>query len=215
MEKTNTYKKSRFDLDQYLVDSKNRAYFVGLVTVVSVVAIIVGGVMPAYSAVINQNKENENRDIAQSLLTSKLEVLKKMIEEESVETEEISLLEKSFPDFAPQDDVIREVTAISQNLNVKLNSISFSKSSRDAPTFVELQLDQRIQSQEISLALDGKLETLQSFIQNLESSKRIYNIRNIVFQRKSLDDLTFAQDFEYKMTMKVEFFWWDNSINPI
>lgn len=53
-----------FRIEEYLKTNKQKSYFVISATVILIVAVVIFGLLPAYSAIGAQNKANKERDRA-------------------------------------------------------------------------------------------------------------------------------------------------------
>lgn len=206
--------KNRFDINRYLQTSKQKSYFVVLVTIALVILVAIVGILPAYSAILFQIRENQKRDEGVAQLNQVVEQYKNFLRLEEELNVEIDQFNSVFPvDISPQENVIEEITQMAQSANLEVSSVSFSDTSRDISLQIEFLVGALVSYQSVSISLDGSRESILEFIQELETSKRIYNIVNTRINRKDqLDQSSIVEGRDYSATIQAEFYWTQNTV---
>lgn len=209
-------KSKRFDINRYLQTSKQKSYFVVLVTVLLIILVIIVGILPAYSAILFQRSENKKRDEGAKQLEEVVAQYKNFLQLEEEINEQLSVFNNVFPvDNAPQENVVKEVTSTAESTNVDLTSVSFSDSSRDVSLQIQYLVGTQVMYQSVSISVEGSRESILSFIEELESSKRVFNIVNARISRKEqIQASTVFEGRDYTATIQAEFYWSELTTQP-
>lgn len=203
-------KSNRFDINQYLQTSRQRSYFVVSITVGLLVLVVIVGILPAYSAIVNQRRENRKRDEGIAQLEDVITQYQSFISLEETLENEISLFNEVFPsNNAPQEDVILDVINIGSVFNIEITSISFSDAVREVSLQTDFLVSPQVESQRVSITISGTRDDILSYVQALEDSRRIYNIINVVVSKNQGEVVTdFNQEVDdFNATISAEFYW--------
>lgn len=129
-------------------------------------------------------------------LKTKFDDVKAAEKEFDVSTE-VQRLEslKAVPTDLNQDDVVRDLLSITQDNDILLSSVSFSKgsSTRDG-----------IGSLRVSASFEGNYKDLTNFLEGLEQNARIFKVSNISVQLSRLD-LSDIERANFSLTMETFF----------
>ena len=205
---------SNSKIEDYLKDSKGKSYFTIAVTIVFIVVVLIAGIFPAYSAIASQNRENDKRRLALESLTTKVETLRSLVQQESTKEDVIELFNSSFPSETQlQEDLIRAIADAISNNNVGMKNIGFSESDREVPLVTELGVNDQVKSATVSIAVEGRRADLVEFTKDLETTNRILNIHNYALSRKSAGELeNITNGFDYDLSLQAEFYYWSNEV---
>src|SRR5260221_5060878 len=174
-------------LNDLLSTSQRKSYFVGFVTVLFILVMVLAGILPAYSAFTFQNEENNKRDEAIDKLTSKLETTKGLTKEMEDKQPLIDYFNEVFPSVASQDSIVSLVNTLVNSNNVYFVRLSFKES--DANALAVLNFDPNVGAQDASVVLEGSRDNLLNFVKDLEQSRRILNLNGLSVDRKSDEQL--------------------------
>jgi len=156
-------------LNDTLQTSQSKSLFTALVTLVFVIIIFILGVQPAYNSIIFQIDENSKRDILLNKLGNKLVVSKKLTDEYSKNTGIINYFNYVYPNNIDQSNIISILLTTAKTDSLVLSSVSFGDTTNVTTKGQE----------EISISITGTQSNIIRFMKDLESSSRIFNIRNV------------------------------------
>jgi cell division protein FtsL len=214
MKNTTIVQKNRsLKLAEYLSDSKHKSYFVAAVTVVFFIVFLTFGVVPAFSSVLQQNEENGKIQIAIEKSTKKINDLKKMVGESETKSNLISYLEYLFPDSTAQEAFLNDIYEMANRNSVFVSVVAFPDTKRSAPLVRDFGVTPQIASVAVNLNTEGSRDGVLQFVEELENSRRIMNITNIVISRKSGEALIQAGlEREYTLSLNIEYFYWSDTV---
>lgn len=200
----------KIDINRYLQNSKNKSYFVIAITVIFIVLVILVGILPAYSAVVSQSRENSKRSKVLDQLEAKITALRNLSTEFSSKKDIIGIFHESFPESDPRQElVVTDITDYIKKNNLYLESIAFSEPERSISLTTEFEVASQVDSQIVAVNLEGSRENILNFIRNLENSRRIYNLEGFVLTRKVGEELDSSKiRFDFKATMRFEIYYW-------
>ncbi len=209
---TTNYRKR---LDQILATSKRKSYFVGAVTVLFAVAMFLLGILPSYSSLTLQAKENEKRDEVLGMLQNKLTILKNLSTEKEQKGGIVDVFNSAFPDSSNQEDALNTILSYSTKNKLYFASASYSDARRGKPLQIEFEVNDQVKSQVIALLFEGKRENILKFITDLEQSRRIFNIQSVIIVRKTGAELTQNPERDHKLDLQVEIYYNENTPETI
>jgi Tfp pilus assembly protein PilO len=212
--KNNADAKSRTArLNEYLQSSQNKSYFVGAISIIFIGIFVVVGIVPSVRSVLSQNEENKTIETQLQKLNNKSNVLNALIRENTDNTNILGVFNSIFPDQNSQEDVITDIYQIAENNNVFIKTANFPSGRREVPLSREFRTKNQVQSQKVNLSLEGGRLELQTFISQIENSKRIYNVESIVITKKSGQALQNAgPGRDYDLSMVIEYFYWNEEV---
>ncbi|BCX13653.1 MAG: hypothetical protein KatS3mg085_185 [Candidatus Dojkabacteria bacterium] len=193
-----------FDLNKYLQSSKQKSYFVTAVTLSLVVLVFLVGILPAYSAIVFQIDQNKKRDEATKTLQAVIEQFKNFINQEENEFTILSTFNDIFPEKMDQSSVIEDFVNFTKQRDIELKSISFSQVQREIPLQREFKTRDVVKYQYASINVAGSRRNILDLIEDVERSKRIYNIVNLEISK---DYRGLPNTSEFNATIRVEFYW--------
>lgn len=200
------------DLSKYLESSQGRSYFVAAATTIFLAIFILFGVLPAYSAVFAQISTNEERDEAIAKYETKLETLRSFDAQAESDSNLINYFEDIFPEFdGTQDQVILRIfdTAALYNLTVMSMVISETEVG-DQEIDVPL-LDARVSSGILQVRLRGSREQLISYVDEIESSRFIFDSRSTTLSKIADDQLNIDNsgvEGDHQLILQLQFYYW-------
>ena len=174
-------------LNELLSTSQRKSYFVGFVTVLFILIMTLGGILPAYSAFTFQNEENSKRDQVIDALTAKLNTVKSLTKESQDKASEVEYFNEIFPSEPNQDEIYTLINTMVNANNLYFGRITFRK--LDTIGLAPLLVDENVGGQEANLLLQGDRDNLLNFVKDMESNRRIMNIIGVSIDRKSDEQL--------------------------
>lgn len=100
------------------------AIFIGIGTLILVLALFVFAIVPAVSSVIRQYEKNKRRTELVELQERKIDNLNKLVQAEEAHGEEIALLNENYPTFVDSEYILQNLqNYLEQNIGVKFTSI--------------------------------------------------------------------------------------------
>ena len=198
-------------LNKILATSKRKSYFVAAVTVLFAVAMFLLGILPSYSSLTLQAKENEKKDEVLNMMQTKLTTLKNLTAESEQKKDLVAFFSSAFPDSSSQEDVLNSILAFANSNKLYLSSVSFSDARRDKPLSVDFSVNDQIKSQVLSLFVEGKRDNILKFINDIEQSRRIFNIKSAIIVRKTGLELSANPERDHKLDLQVEIYYNDNT----
>lgn len=196
-------------VNKYLQTNEHKTYFIIGSTVIFILIMFVVGILPSINAVGTQLDSNGKRQEVISKLTKKYTVIQSMIKYEKDNSDLIELFTSALPNSVDQVDISIELSEIATKNGLSLETITFSDQKTNQDLSKRAKIDKQTFAQNISVTFDGPQNSASKFISDLESSIRIYNIRNILIARKGERELESATDgrtHRIILTMEVYFF---------
>jgi len=195
-------------LNKYLSDSRNKSYFVGLVTVVFFIVFMILGVIPAFRAVLSQNEENQKIEEATNQLNNKFQNLETLIDEYESSSNLIEYFEDIYPSGFDQERAIETVNTFATNNDVFIDTFNFTEVDRDEPPSRSFGVSNQVDFVQISLKVEGRINNLVQFVEDLESSRQIFNVTGVNLARKTDDQIELVGiDREYTLLIDFEYFY--------
>jgi hypothetical protein len=196
-----------YRLDKYLTTPKRKSYFVVAVTVVFILVIIIGGIVPAYRSVVSQNLDNEKRRNIIAQQERKLSHLESLNMEKADSGAILGVFNDVFPEENPQASVIEEVSLLAVQNNVKIDTVNFSKLNRAVPLRTQFLVTDNVKSNSINIVGFGERTEIIDFIESLEKSTRIFNINSVSLKLRPINDLRTNQDLgDHAFTIDLEYY---------
>lgn len=206
----------RTDISKYLEGSKNKSYFVTAVTILFLVMFIILGVVPAYNAVVAQYNQNKDRDIAIEQLTTKINNLKALDKQNLEKASLIEYFNKVFPSSVSQDKVIEQFFTLAEKNSVFVSNVSFSDQSTRAPLGQTFQVGPQVNYLVSSITVEGSQVGLQTFVQDLENSRTIFNVLSIDLAKKSEEEIeTDSGNGDHVLKLNLQFFYYLQATNVV
>jgi Tfp pilus assembly protein PilO len=202
-------------LNQYLQTSEHRSYFVIAVTIAFVIAMVMFGILPAFSAFTEQGVENERRAEAIAELKTKRDALRNLTVESEEKKELIAYFNEVFPGEINQDDFILEIDKIAKASGIQLDSVGFEtvqindifNNVQSTDQFVTL--DVAVNAISVDLDATGSQQGINQFLTSLESKTRIVDIESLFISRKSVEEVAQITDgriFDLSLRAYIFFF---------
>lgn len=191
-------------LNGYLQTAQHRSYFLIFATVVFVFIMVVFGVLPAYSAFTLQGEENVKRQESIDKLTKKLSDLKSLTAEYQEKEDLVEYFNYVFPAVQDQDIVLNEIMSMADETGVYLKDLNFKENTELQRQFTSqgVNIDPNIQSLTLSINIEGSQQTINEFLERMETKRRIYNTSNFNITRKVQQEIVVTTpDKYYNLTM--------------
>ncbi len=208
-------KKSRVSqLNEYLSDSKNKSYFVVAVTVIFFIVFVFLGVIPSIRSIISQTSKNAEIQKAINRTSTKLRFMQQMVTEQSTKQSLIENFNSLFPNTISQESAIEDLYSLAEQNNIYILNLTFPDDRRRTAQSLarEFRVGPNVKSQAINLNAESNRDSIQNFIENLENSRRVFNIRTVTISKKTGEALINAGfDKEFNLSMVLEYFYWDGS----
>lgn len=196
------------NLEDYLKSSKNKSYFIVAVTVLFLVIFLILGVIPAYGAILDQVKQNKARDEAIAKLETKIETLENLKEEREEKTDLVSFLEKAIPNGNNQEAVIEKVYSIAERTGVIVTLTTFPLEENKKPLSDIFQATAQIEYASLTVTVEGSNLAVLDFARELEDSRIIFNVDNVIVTKKSADELEQnGERGDYVMRLNLKYFY--------
>ena len=206
------YQSKTFRLAEYLKDSKNKSLFTAFVTFAFVIIMVVFGIIPAYSSLGSQIKDNESRDEMIQKLEKKLDDLKQLFDEQKQKESLVNYFSQVFPDNPSQENVINLLENIGKSDGIYIKSMTFSETSNSNNALKKLNLDPSLKYQGVNIIAEGTQAGIVSFIEKIETLRRIVNIENLTINRKSGVELTQSQPtLDFKLNIQANYFYFERN----
>lgn len=200
--------KRNFDLSRYLQTSKRKSYFVAAVTLALVVVVVLGGILPAYSAIAFQIEQNKKRNEAINTLNSVIDQFKNFLILEESDVWVIDKFNQLFPEKLDQSSVLNDFVSIADRRSLKLQSVSFSQIQREIPLKKQFKTRDVVAYQYASISVEGTRRGILDMIKDIENSKRIYNIVDVDISRnQKVNESGDLVGADFDATIRVEFYW--------
>ena len=210
---TNTRKTIIEELDSYLETSKSKGLFTATITILFIIIFLIFGIIPAFSETYYQYEKNIKLDQVIQNLNNKKKLLETLIEEKNQNQELIDLFNDLFTDGLIQENYIKEVFSIVEQLNIKLTNIVFNITTNNNVSTAYNVDSNKVSLVTMNLNLLGERSDVVKFINIIENSRRIYTIENIGFIR--LDDVQLKElkvmgyDDPFSTNLSINIFYWN------
>lgn len=113
------------------------ALFIGLGTLVLVIALFVFAIVPATSSVVEQYEKNKKRQELVEQQETKIENLNKLVNEEEKYAQQIKILNENYPIFVDTEYVIRNIQDYAdQNDDINIANIDVDDKYVQLPSYV-------------------------------------------------------------------------------
>lgn len=199
-------------LNDFLSTSQRKTYFIAFATLLFVIIITLGGILPAFSSLTFQSEENARRQDAITKLEKKLETAKKLTTEYSQEALLVDYFSKIFPNNIDQQYLISRINTMVTRNNSYLASINFSQ--EPSSNFLKTDLSLEVSGSIVSIFLEGNLSDLQNILNEIEDSRRVFNIVSIFFDKKDIlkQQQESFQRGDSTMNLQVEVYYYKSNL---
>jgi Tfp pilus assembly protein PilO len=206
------YRSKTFQLSEYLQDSKNKSFFTAFTTFAFVIIMALFGIIPAYSSLGSQIKDNELRDEAKQNLEKKLDDLKKLFDEQKQNESLVNYLFQVFPDNPTQENVIELLENLGKKDGIFIKSFGFSENQGDSNILKNLKLSSSVKYQRVNVIAEGTQSGIVNFVKEIETLRRIVNIENLTINRKTGVELTQSQaNLDFKLNIQADYFYFEKN----
>jgi hypothetical protein len=205
----------RFESTQLIkfltTDSQGKSYATIAATIILMVVMFLIGVFPTISTIFQQNSINENRAAYLTKLEENLSALRTLGQAQTSLFAEVEALNAVLPTTLPQVEVISEISAMADELEVKLLAVSFSEVTDGATKTFELRVDRKVTLHQVKISARGSRVDLISFVDSLEKSKRIFDLTSasLIAEEGTFEDQTAST---FRLDLGVDFYYWDINI---
>lgn len=121
---------------------------------------------------LSGSNETLNQEVNE--LKSELSTLREATggDDQTTELGELELknVEVAIPDYFDQDELIKQLSQLSGNYSLQLDSLSFTRKNTE---------NQYIDGVQISLSMKGGLFNFIDFLRSLENQQRFYNLKDV------------------------------------
>ena len=191
-------------LNVLLSNNKNKSILVGSVTSLLFIILMIFGIIPSVSSIIAQNNENEVILEAIKKAENKVTLLQSLVEESNEKARVLRTFENVFTDGIVQQGIVRDIHRLKGD-DIFLKSINFPTNYSD-----NQRVSSKVKQVEVSIQLDGSKQSLTSFLQRFEESKKILNISRVSFfkhPQEYVEEKGLNHDFE--MNVNFAYYFWD------
>ncbi|MDQ6985572.1 MAG: hypothetical protein Q9M91_02065 [Candidatus Dojkabacteria bacterium] len=200
-------------LDQYLANSQKKSYFVAAVTLVFTLVIFLFGIRPAITASIRQYNDNKERTDVIVQLESKLDSLKSLTEQESLNADVIDYFRFLLPSKDRGDYIFDELTTYLNSNNIEISSIQWVRNDDQFEQLSGFLLDPPVVSRLVNIQGSTEIGDLVSFLNIIEESRRIYNVRSLQIFPVNSETLDLFSDLKpFTFNLEVQYFYWNDEI---
>ncbi len=200
-------------LNELLETSKGKTYFVVFVTFLFLAAMILLGILPSYSAFARQAELNGLRGQYIIDLQSKLSILEGLVVEDQVKAAVKGTFNIIMPNDFNQVDYVFEVNQTALRYGMKLVDIQFEITTDFGNTIVALGNDANLRAISLNIQLEGDKGSVANFIEDMESSIRLYNINDVIMTKKNSDELSGDSSRPYKYTILAQTYFFTTETN--
>jgi hypothetical protein len=209
MEQVKQLEKNRRDLlNEYLSSSRNKSIVVSAVTILFFILFMIIGVIPAFRSLLAQNKENNLIKETTERAQQKINTMRGMVEEQEENPEVFEALEYVIPEDVSQQDVLDTLYELAGD-NVIVIGIAFPEFIPDQPSDLP-SVSGQIINVEVSMRVEGRKDVLVEYVNRLEASRKVFNLRTVQLSRKSdtqISEVGFER--EYDMSLAFDYYYWD------
>lgn len=176
-------------LNAYLSETKNKTIFTVAVTIFLLIALLILGILPAYSSLGAQRFDNQKRDILITELKKKLSDLKTLTADSSEVSDQIKYLDYIMPKDLPQNELVEFYNNLITQSGVNMVEITFNNRV-DTNTFVvnNINVPTEIFPLGINLVVQGSRESIMRLVTNIENNSRLMDIIAFQITKKTQDD---------------------------
>lgn len=207
---TGSYQKKLNDL---LSTGKKRSYAVAAITVFFILLMSLVGIIPALSSLGVQHEENAKRDVIIGKLNTKLTTLKDFVKQKTDKSSVISYLDVVFPIEYPEKDVVNKLKALEVENSVLIKNYIFGTSQSGSQDQISAIASRNAKVMNVSFVADGSLPNIQAFIKDLETSRRIFDVKEVVVTRKIGTELTESNGvMDFNLSGNLDFYYYDTDI---
>lgn len=202
--------KRNFELNELLNNSKNKSIFVGAITILLFIILMIFGVIPSIRAVLAQNTENEVIKEVTKDVNDKINLINQLVSEREEKADVIEEFDNTFTIGYAQQEMIEHVYDIANN-TVEIDSLSFPENYPITKSPYSSFLN--VIEVKVNLRAVGSRRALIQFFDNLERSKQIYNIENVNFSLQPqavIEEQGF--DRAYVMTITFNYYFWSQNV---
>ncbi len=197
-------------LNELLSNSKNKSIFVGAITTLLFLFLMIFGVVPSFRAVLAQNRENQQIAEVIEDVEDKIQVMENLVAESEEKAEVIDTFNSVFANDIDQGNFIEELYNLAGE-EVSINNISFP--STFPVTLSLISSNSEVRQVQVSLSATGTKRSLVEFYKKLEESRRIINVERINLTRRAesiIQEVGFDQ--EYEVSLIFNYYYWNNNI---
>lgn len=200
-------------LDSILTSGKKRSYFVAAITVFFILLMSLVGIIPALSSLGVQHEENAKRDIIIGKLQNKLRILKDFVRVQDEKEDLIEFLDVVFPEKFPEKDALAKMVNLEQKHNLNTKAYIFDEPQSGVQDQVNAYSSVNSRVLNLSFNSDGSLENIQNFIKDIESSRRIFDLKELVVSRKIGEDFVNAMEGrDYTINANLDYFYYSTEL---
>jgi len=201
-------------LEEVLSTGKKKSYFVAAITVFFILLMSFAGIIPALSSLGTQHEENAKRDVIIGKLENKLNTLKGFVQEEDSKKNVLSFLDYVFPNKFPEKDSLNKVYELTQKDHVTVNSYVYSDPQPGVQDDTNGFTSKNTKVLALSFGGSGLFSDIQTFVKDLEDSRRILNIVDLSIT-KTLDPASElpTADNMYSFSVGLYIYWYDTSVD--
>lgn len=210
MPQTTQRRNVQAQLNELLATSKNKSYFVGAITVLFVILMVLLGILPSYTAFTTQGEVNVRRQDVIDKLEKKRTTLENLVRQETEKKNLFNKFNAIFPDEPVQVAVLNEIEALAvKEKNLLLNS-SFTEARTNADVTRKFSTSKQVKAQTLTVLMEGDRQSLVNFVRDVEMNLRVLDIKNMVISRKVGTELEeAAPDRQYKLNIQLDYFYYD------
>lgn len=193
--------------------SQGQSYSVAITTAILVFVVLFGGVLPAIGATISQITENQRLGEQLGKIKNKQLVLQKLATDEKSKQATITEFTRGMPETLNEGDLILIINNFALDSQVNVMNLSFTRIENRRKLGSVFGTTDKLQGKYLSINAEGTKANIEAFIQALEQSTRIFNIRNLTIQKKDNRSAP-AQGVQPALTLslRAETYYWDPSI---
>ncbi len=199
-------------VEELLSTGKRKSYAVAAITVFFILLMAFAGIIPALSSLGYQHEENIKRDAIITKLQNKLDILKSFVQQNSDKKDVINFLNDMFPDKFAQKDIVDKIVELSDKNSVNIVSFGFQDPQPGEQDELDALTTGNSKILTTSITGDGTLENLESFVKDVETSRRIMNITSVVISKKAADEVnTIIDGRDFNLSLSIDFYYYSTT----
>jgi hypothetical protein len=198
---------NRKQLQEVLKTEQGKTYTVLGITILTVLAMFILAIRPAWVSITNRMSENKTKQQYLKDADEHLAILDSLQTDKENYNTAISYLNTYLPQEPDESFVVRNLTEMAKSLNVQIAYLKIDKAIYPTNENVIILPNAEILGEsKANITIEGDLNSFQKYIQGLENFGKLIDIENISYISMEDDAGNFTK---WQMNIICYFYFWD------